>query len=436
MNGTERGLAACAALLELEREARRAESVLALQFVMVNRTRLLVAAEVMLFWNAASGKVEGAMGVSEVDPHAPFVRWAGGLCRERARERGGVVALCAGGDWDEAAPRQGMWAPLVAPDGVCVGGLLLLRTQPWGDGERELLERLVEAYAHAWRALPAMRSRRCSRRWSGSGWGWLIGVALLAAGFLPVSRTALAPASVAPRDPWVVAAPLEGVVESVAVAPNATVAVGDVLLRLEPSVIANRKEMARLAVETARAELFRARQLSFSDAEAKASMPLLEARIAEKSVEAEYAAALLERTEVRSPRRGIAIFADANAWRGRPVAVGERVMLIADPERVEMEIRLPVADFMTLPPGAPVRLFLHADPLHPLEGELTSASYDAETTPEGILAYRLTAVFSPVVTPPPRIGLKGTAKLYGERVTVFYYLFRRPWAALRQGVGF
>ncbi|MBF0294989.1 MAG: HlyD family efflux transporter periplasmic adaptor subunit [Magnetococcales bacterium] len=432
MSDSGRGLVACAALLELEREARRAENVQALRFVMVNRTRLLVPAEVMLFWNATSGQVEGAMGVSELDAHAPFVRWAGGVCRERARETSGVVALRAGEDWDEAAPRQGMWVPLVAPDGLCIGGLLLLRTQPWGDGERELLERLAEAYAHAWRALPAMRSRR----WSGSGLGWWIGAVLLAAGFLPVSQTTLAPASVAPREPWVVAAPLEGVVESVAVEPNATVEVGDLLLRLEPSVIANRKEMARLAVETARAELFRARQLSFSDADAKASMPLLEARIAEKSAEAEYAAALLERTEVRSPRRGIAIFTDANAWRGRPVAVGERVMLIADPERVEMEIRLPVADFMTLTPGAPVRLFLHADPLHPLAGELTSASYDAETTPEGILAYRLTAGFSPRVTPPPRIGLKGTAKLYGERVTVFYYLFRRPWSALRQGVGF
>ena len=37
---------------------------------------------------------------------------------------------------------------------------------------------------------------------------------------------------------------------------------------------------------------------------------------------------------------------------------------------------------------------------------------------------------------PPRIGLKGTAKVFGERVSLFYYLLRRPLAAARQFVGF
>ena len=38
-------------------------------------------------------------------------------------------------------------------------------------------------------------------------------------------------------------------------------------------------------------------------------------------------------------------------------------------------------------------------------------------------------------THPPRIGLKGTAKVFGERVSLFYYLLRRPLAAARQFVG-
>ena len=35
----------------------------------------------------------------------------------------------------------------------------------------------------------------------------------------------------------------------------------------------------------------------------------------------------------------------------------------------------------------------------------------------------------------PRIGLRGTAKIYGEKVTLFYYLARRPLAAARQFLG-
>ena len=35
----------------------------------------------------------------------------------------------------------------------------------------------------------------------------------------------------------------------------------------------------------------------------------------------------------------------------------------------------------------------------------------------------------------PRIGLQATAKIHGRRVTLFYYLFRRPLAQLRQFTG-
>jgi hypothetical protein len=33
------------------------------------------------------------------------------------------------------------------------------------------------------------------------------------------------------------------------------------------------------------------------------------------------------------------------------------------------------------------------------------------------------------------MGLKGTAKIYGDKVPLFYYLMRRPISALRQTFG-
>ena len=38
--------------------------------------------------------------------------------------------------------------------------------------------------------------------------------------------------------------------------------------------------------------------------------------------------------------------------------------------------------------------------------------------------------------PEVRIGWHGTAKIYGEDVPLFFYLFRRPLSAIRQFVGF
>ena len=52
----------------------------------------------------------------------------------------------------------------------------------------------------------------------------------------------------------------------------------------------------------------------------------------------------------------------------------------------------------------------------------------------GTLAFALRARFEDGEAM-PRIGLRGTAKVYGERSSLFMFLFRRPLSALRQGLG-
>ena len=36
----------------------------------------------------------------------------------------------------------------------------------------------------------------------------------------------------------------------------------------------------------------------------------------------------------------------------------------------------------------------------------------------------------------PRIGLRGSAKIFGDEVRLFFYLFRKPIIVLRQTLGF
>ncbi len=117
------------------------------------------------------------------------------------------------------------------------------------------------------------------------------------------------------------------------------------------------------------------------------------------------------------------------------MTIGERILTIADPDRAELEIRLSVPDAITLVPGAPIAFFLNVAPERSNSAVLRYASYEATLSPDGVLSYRLKASFGDGQAP-PRIGLKGTAKIYGERVSLFYFLMRRPLAALRQVVGF
>ena len=129
-----------------------------------------------------------------------------------------------------------------------------------------------------------------------------------------------------------------------------------------------------------------------------------------------YARELLKRSEVRAERDGIAVFADAERWTGKPVQTGERLLQIADPGQAELRIELAVGDAIALAPDAQVALFLDSDPLQRHLATLQRAAYEAQPTPGGQLAYRLDARFD-------------------ERAPLALYLLRRPLAGLRQSVG-
>jgi HlyD family secretion protein len=132
------------------------------------------------------------------------------------------------------------------------------------------------------------------------------------------------------------------------------------------------------------------------------------------------------------------VFGDVNDWQGKPVVTGERVALLADPNNPGVLVYLPVADAINLGQGATVRLYLQVAPLTPLAAQISQTSYQSVLSPEGVASYRLRAKFvdlDPEQTALARIGLKGTAKIYGDNATLGYYLFRRPLSALRELTG-
>ena len=131
---------------------------------------------------------------------------------------------------------------------------------------------------------------------------------------------------------------------------------------------------------------------------------------------------------------GIAIFNDADEWTGRPVQTGERVMQLADPKHPGILVWLPTADALNLTSGAPMRLFLHTQPLEPLSASLTQTSYQSVLSPDGVASYRLKGQFNQS-DPPPRIGLRGTVRVSGQWALLGYYIFRRPLSALREWTG-
>lgn len=425
-----------ARFLDIERQARSAQRTEELAYCMVNQSQ-----ELFGFRHAAlviNGKVRAVTGVTQPAPHAPFVAFVERACTQlqsnQQHEQCAVVTALSldqqsRNDWQTLSAPEVLWSPLKDRQGRTFGGIWYAREPVWQHTDQLLMEQLADTYSHAWLALEPQRS------WQRTHWRWKLGIPCLlalACLFIPVRQSVLAPAEVIPYNGRVVAAPLDGVIQAFTIQPNQRVRKGDLLVRFDDTTLKAQADVAERALNVAEAEHRANSQRAFQDADSKARLDLLAAQTAQKRTEYEYANTLLNRTEIHADRDGIAVFADAERWTGKPVRTGERLMDMADPSSVALRIELDVGDAINLEPNAPITLFLDSDPMTPHAAVLERIAYESEQTPAGNLAYRLDARFT---GEPPRIGLRGTAKISGEYVPLAIYLFRRPLAAVRQSVG-
>lgn len=433
-------------LLQLEGEARQAATIDDIAFLAVNETRQLVNYDRALLWLPWQRRVVAVSGVSAVDRTAPFIQWAGRIARHLGRQTdladatditADMLPDRLGSEFAEWSTGAALWLPLRVDDATRDGGLLLMRSEPFEENEQQVLARLAGSFAHALsllrlrrRGAIPRRGKRLVRRL----WLPILAVAAIAALFIPVSLTILVPAQVVPTNPYYVSAPIDGVVARMMVAPNETVTRDQVIVRLEETELQARLTISEKAVAAAVAELSRARQRAFTDARSKADLQLLQAKLDEKRTERDYAASRLQWATIRTPAAGKSIYNDPNDWVGRPVSVGERIMIVADPADVRLDVWIPAGDAVSLPAGAKVLFFQNAAPETPVVATLSVVSYEAQARPDGTAAHRGKAGFAEGAKT-PRLGLTGTAKIHGEEVSLMYLIARRPLATLRRWFG-
>ncbi len=436
---------AAEAFIALAGRARAAQSEQELAFLICNESRQLLPfrlAAVLVPSGRRGWRLHTHSGLATLAEQTPYRLWLERLVAQLA----GLVELvlpvapdmlepALAADWKEWLPAGVALIALRGPDRNLAAVWLVARDAPFawpppGGLPDAWLGELAGVYGHAWWAWQRRRQRVFrARRWL--RWGGIAAVALLA---LPVRESALAPAEVTAVDAHVVAAPQDGAVKAMKVAPNAPVKAGDLLFELDETVLANRRAVVAESLRTARADLLQAEQKAFDDAASRAELAVLRGKVAEREAELQSVSRQLERLQVRAPADGIFIYGDQSDWAGRPVQTGQRVGLLANPLHLGVTAWLPVADAINLEPGAEMTLYLHVAPLSPLPGRLEETSYQAIVSPEGTASYRVRGVLvEPTAT--ARVGLKGTAKVYGRRVPIAYLVFRRPLAAMRAWCG-
>ncbi|HNK00178.1 MAG TPA: biotin/lipoyl-binding protein [Accumulibacter sp.] len=452
--GGEAGFAQIAAL---EARARAADTLVELAFSIANDSYALLPFRQALVFDGAGRDaallaVSGLARPAEDSPYLVWLRrcwpWLVDRLNERLNERLGEAtaiwqtlpadapAEIADG-WREWWP-TGVFAQTIRRrSGEGLGWAVYLLDTPPNDSQVAMVAYLAQSWGYGWEMLTGRGDSpaRRLRQWlSGPRRRWLA-AAVAALLLMPVRQSALAPAEVIPLDAAVVASPLDGVIRAVHVRPNQPVKAGQRLFSLDDTPLRNRLEVAQKSIAVADAELMATTQKSFDTPQSRSELAPLTGRAHEKRAELAAVNAQLGRIDVTAAEDGVVVFGDPEDWRGKPVSTGERIMLLAKPDRPGVLVHLPVADAITLDVGAPMTLFLTVQPLQPLDATLTETSYQAVLSPDGIASYRLRGTFAADDSRQARIGLRGTAKVYGGWACLGYAMLRRPLASFREWSG-
>lgn len=446
---TDDGKAHMAALhlLTLEAEIRRQPSRQDVLFHLVNAVQDMVPYGQAMAWRRSQGRgkfqLKMVSGIPVADRHTPLAEALQGVLAEHDKA-GFLKAQVAfelraptGTDavrspLADFALRHALWIPLRDHDGAVNTGALLLRDTPFSPREQTLMQRLGETYAHALRVFG--RQRRLIDRLPLNKRTLGIAAALIiAAAFIPVRLSVMAPVEVIADQPYILTAPINGVIRNILIAPNTQVAANQALVQFEDIQPRNEMVLAQQQLAVAQAKDNRTSAAAFKDADAAHELAIAAAEHDLARVNYEYTLEVLQRTLIHTPSAGLAVYSDRRDWEGRSVQVGEEILQVADPQRIAYRIDLSTGNAIELKPGNPVGIYLESSPLGGINADLKSVSYTPKTTGGNLTSY--TVVAAPTDAERPRIGSRGTARVYGEYAPLAIQLLRRPIAAVRQYLG-
>ena len=440
-------------LLQLEHNCRNSQSKKELYFQIVNETRKLVDYSQAVLLNISLNKKYKVIAISDisvVDSTSPYVQWIEDVVNDLQgnSKSKDIFTLDSKNDLNQInykalydfAPSNILYAPLKKSkeDEKVEYLLVLFKEEPWMENDTMMINHLSSSYGYFLYALRTCGLFHTLKNFTFKNKYFKISIVILIAlMFLPVRLSVLAPLEVDAKNPYVVTSALNSVIEEVKVFPNDKIDKNQLIVKFDDVDFINNYNVAKRTLDVANAELFSTKQSSFSDPKQKSQILQLENQVKLKEAELNYAQDQLNKTKIYAKEDGIAIINNANDWKGKPVSTGERIFLIAKPENIELKIMLSVSDAIFLEENAIIKAFFDNDPTNSWSAKVKYISYKPELTEQNILSYKITANFDDIKENGyiPSIGLRGTAKIYSQKVTLFFYLFRKPITAVRQWIG-
>ena len=435
-----------ARLISLEKKTREAKSKDELNFLVVNETREIIDYTTsFLLLKSATDKfhINAISDIASIDRTAPLVTFVESIINHKTKTNLKEIESIDLEQFSKKIKKQKpknipqylLCIPIFSPQRGLQGYLLLARNKNFNENENELVQHLSRTYGHAYNTFLTNFSIKNFFKKNFTGKKRWITISVIILIFLfPVRMTSTAPVEVVAKNPFLITSPFDGVVKKIIANNNDQTKPGDLLVLLEDIDLSNEFNLAKQSLQVAEKELLRTRQSSFTDNEQKSRLAELVAQVDLKRVELKSAERKLKNSKIYSEKKGVVIVDRKSDWQGKPVAVGEKILTIADPSNIEFLIWLPVKDSIVINQDANTSIFLDINPMSSYKGNIIRSTYEPELSPEEVLSYKLISSFKGN-RDTPRIGLRGTAKVYGNRTILFYYLFRKPITFIRQLIG-
>ena len=407
-------------LFELEREIREAPNTSALAKVITVRSQAVLGFKDAVFCAGSSAQKMRAQAASNsdlVDPSSPVLTWVEELCALHSSQLENGINFVASPDNDikgkNLLPKHVLFVPLQSKNQGLLGCLVFTRTAKFSQHDILFINHLASTIGHAL----AIFSRKPNAILD-IGMARLatfIVVTLFLLSVFPMHLTTLAPAEVVAYQPEIIKAPIDGVIDEITVTPNTHVGPGSLLARL------NNHNLKAVYDEVAQKTLLAESRIS--NPQGKRVSEELRSDLEKSRARMESAEERLLQTDIRAETSGIAIVKAPGEWIGRPVKAGEKILEIANPKEVELVLEIPAEDADLISQNSKVRIFLDRRPFSPLTANVIDNSLVPKKNKSNETYYTFKASLDEGV-PPPSIGQRGVARVYGERSSLLFFIFR------------
>ena len=222
-----------------------------------------------------------------------------------------------------------------------------------------------------------------------------------------------------------VAAPYEGLLEKTLVASGDIVTEGQTLARMDARQL--RMELSGL---TANIESERKKRDSALAKGAVAESQIARSEMNRLDSEIAIITDRLSDTEIRSPVAGVIVSGDMDKVEGAPMEMGQNLFEVGPLEQMLVEVHIPESEIQHAQPGMNVTFEFDAFPFETFEGEIERIHPRAEVLDtESVFVAEVSLENASGQLRP---GLKGRARIQGERHPLGWNLFHGAFEKARQ----